>query len=123
MFRADLMEERAFDNGIAFLWREAWYAFTSDTRNGNTYFAVSRSKDWDEAISMAKEALNAEIDDIAEERRKYFDNIPELSLGSELGRKVPAIKPAEFVARLSILRDFGWSACLYVAMAMKRNLK
>ena len=40
---------------------------------------------------------------------------------SELGRKGPAIKPFEFAARLMSVRDFGWSACLYVAMAMERE--
>lgn len=40
---------------------------------------------------------------------------------SELERKGKPIKPAEYYARLMIVRDFGWSACLYVAMAMERE--
>ena len=40
---------------------------------------------------------------------------------SELERKGKAIKPAEYHARLMAVRDFGWSSCLYVAMAMERE--
>jgi neutral trehalase len=40
---------------------------------------------------------------------------------SELGRKGHAIKPFEFAARLMSVRDFGWSACLYTAMALERE--
>ncbi len=83
IFRADLMEERSFENGTSFLWREAWYAFSTAERNGLTYFAVVKSKDWDEAVCAAQEALNADIDAIAEERRSFYDNIPELTVGSE----------------------------------------
>lgn len=42
---------------------------------------------------------------------------------SELERKGPAIKPAEYFARLMAVRDFGWSACLYVAMALERETR
>lgn len=40
---------------------------------------------------------------------------------TELGRKGPALKPAEPFARIMAVRDFGWSATLYVAMAMERE--
>lgn len=40
---------------------------------------------------------------------------------SELDRKGHAIKPFEFAARLMSVRDFGWSACLYVAMVLERE--
>lgn len=40
---------------------------------------------------------------------------------SELERKGKTIKPAEYHARLMAVRDFGWSSCLYVAMAMERE--
>lgn len=40
---------------------------------------------------------------------------------SELERKGPAIKPAEYFARLMAVRDFGWSSCLYAALALERE--
>ena len=40
---------------------------------------------------------------------------------SELERKGPAIKPAEYFARLMAVRDFGWSSCLYAALVLERE--
>ena len=42
---------------------------------------------------------------------------------SELGRKGPAIKPAEYFARLMAVRDFGWTSCLYAALVLEREAR
>lgn len=89
IFRADLAEERSFDGGTAFQCGKLklWYAFVTDARNGQTYFAVARSREWEDAVKAAKEALEEDIDSIAQQHREFFDRVPELTVGSEAEKR------------------------------------
>lgn len=87
VFRADLASEKVFGNGTAFQVGEEWYAFATDIRAGQSYFAVARSKDWNDAVKTAKEALKTDIEAIAVQRRAFFEKLPELTVGSEAEKR------------------------------------
>ena len=83
IFHCDLGKENAFDGGNAFECEKGWYAFAIETRKENVYFAVSRSKNFTDAVDKVKEALNADINEVADKRRAYFDLVPELNCASD----------------------------------------
>lgn len=78
IFHADLGKEKVFEGGKAFECEKGWYVFVTEKRADKYFFAVCRSKDFDEAVKGAKEALHEDIDAIADKYRAYFDVIPEL---------------------------------------------
>ena len=87
VFHADLAEEKVFDSGKAYRLGDVWYAFATDNRDGQTYFAVSKNKDCFDAMEAAKAALTADLESIADQRRAFFDNIPQLTVGSEAEKR------------------------------------
>ncbi|MBR3761389.1 MAG: hypothetical protein IKK59_01470 [Lachnospiraceae bacterium] len=87
VFRADLAEEKLLDGGKAYKCGENWYAFTTENRKEKIYFAVARSQDCEDAVRAAREALKADMEGIAQLRRKYFDMVPELTMGSEAEKR------------------------------------
>ena len=83
IFHADLGKERAIEGGKAYECEKGWYAFITEEKDGRTYFAVSRSKNLDEAVKDAKEALQSDIEAIADKYRAYLENVPELQHATE----------------------------------------
>lgn len=54
IFHADLGKEKVFEGGKAFECKNGWYAFVTEVKEDKIYFAVSRSKDFGEAVKGAR---------------------------------------------------------------------
>ncbi len=90
IFRADLAEEKPFENGTAFLCDGAWFAFASKADGENTRFALCRHTEWEKAVNGAKTALALNFETIAEKRRAYFERVPIVSTATEAEQKTLA---------------------------------
>ena len=87
IFRVDLAEEKIFEGGKAFLIGDKWYVFVTKEKNDNIYFSLVRDTDFDTAFKSAEDALNVDIEPIANERKKYFDVVPELKTATDIEQK------------------------------------
>ncbi len=78
IFHADLGEKREFDGGKAYLCQKGWYAFTKKAIGETIYFAVSRQKEFDDAVVAVTKAIATDLSSVANKLRSYFDIVPQL---------------------------------------------